>query len=297
MISLPQDISETSAWRLAGLWMIAPGERSRRVLMIVSAAYNSYFDESHTHDGSPIVSMAGLVASYESWARLEIEWQKILHHRGVDVFHYTDFMAREGKFKNDWSNDERNAFMERLCTTVSENITVGIGISVFRDEYERVLTGGLKAEFKDPYFFCLFSCLHFFLTWEDNIKTISLPYPLQFLFDRKPGYEGYAAGIFYDVIRQLGEISGKDKYRDMAFGSKETHVPLQAADLLVGVATRNFLRERLNKSFKMEKSLETMGKSGSLMLVATREDLLQRYVEIVSRDPRRARPKQQERLL
>jgi hypothetical protein len=197
-------------------------------------------------------------------------------------------MAREKQFKNDWSDEERNHLMERLCTTISDNVTVGIGISVFRDEYERTLTPSLKAEFRDPYFFCLFSCFHFFLTWEDNIHNINMPYPLQFLFDRKPGYEGYAAGIFYNVIRQLrrGHISGPDKYGDMAFGSKEIHVPLQAADLLVGVATRNFLRERERESFKMEKSLEVMGKSGSLMLVATREDLLQRYVEIVSSDPR-----------
>jgi hypothetical protein len=288
-MSLPaNDISQTSAWRLANLWMIPADERSRRALMIFDSVFNSYFDESGTHDGSLIVSMAGLISSYDSWARLEIEWQRILNHRGIDVFHYTDFMARKEPYQYDWSNKERDTLMERLCTTISDNITVGIGISVFRDEYEQVLTPSLKAEFKDPYFFCLFSCLHFFLTWEGNFNKITLPYPLQFLFDRKPAYEGYAAGIFYDVIRQLrrAQVSGANKYGDMAFGSKDTHVPLQAADLLVGVATRNFLRERRRESFKMEKSLKMMGKSGSLMLVATREDLLQRYVEIVSNDPR-----------
>jgi hypothetical protein len=126
---------------------------SERADSLVLVAKNAFFDESSTHDGSEIVTMAGLIASYDSWARWEIEWQKILAAKGIKVFHFTEFMARRGEFENDWSNDERNDFMERLCRTVSENIVVGLACSVFRSEYDATVPTDLQEDIRDPYYF------------------------------------------------------------------------------------------------------------------------------------------------
>jgi hypothetical protein len=185
-------VAYTSAQRWAELRMVPPSEREDSLVLV---AKNAFFDESGTHDGSEIVTMAGLIASYDSWTRWEIEWQKILAARGIKGFHCTDFMARQGEFENDWSNDERNEFMQRLCQAVSENIVVGLACSVFRSEYDATVTTDLQEDIRDPYYFGLYTCLYLLICWPHFKTRVTLPRELEFLFDRKPGYEGLASRI------------------------------------------------------------------------------------------------------
>ncbi len=108
---------------------------------MISEAHNGFFDESGTHDGSEIIAVGGLIGTYDGWSRWELEWDQILKSRGVKVFHFSEFMARKGEFQNDWSDEERNEFMGRLCLTVSDNISVAVVTSVFKDNYEAVVPG------------------------------------------------------------------------------------------------------------------------------------------------------------
>lgn len=131
---------QTTGGRLADLHMVPPMEGGNRLLMI-SEAHNGFFDESGTHDGSEIIAVGGLIGTYDGWSRWELEWDQILKSRGVKVFHFSEFMARKGEFQNDWSDEERNEFMGRLCLTVSDNISVAVVTSVFKDNYEAVVPG------------------------------------------------------------------------------------------------------------------------------------------------------------
>ena len=68
--------------RLVDLSIVPIGERDERLLMIASP-YNAYFDESGTHDGAPVIVVGGFVATYDRWARIELEWREILASRGI----------------------------------------------------------------------------------------------------------------------------------------------------------------------------------------------------------------------
>jgi hypothetical protein len=183
--------------------MVPLSDRGRRLLMI-AAVHNAFFDESGTHDGSEIVAMGGLVSSYDNRSRWEVEWNNILRARGIKVFHFSESMARKGEFDNEWTDLQRDNFMERLCTTVSDNIVVGVAVSTFRDQFERVVPKDLQKQIKHPYYFGLYHCLWQILTLERISRgRITLQKSIRFLFDRKKGFESFASGIYYSVKEEF----------------------------------------------------------------------------------------------
>jgi hypothetical protein len=127
------------------------------MIVLIIKSHNAFLDEHGTHKGSDLVAVGGLVSSYNAWVRAEDEWGRILKSKKIDQpFHFTDFMARRPPWN--WPDPERDTFMERLCTTIGENITVGIAFGVFREDYE-VLPAQLRVEFKDIYHACSYFCL------------------------------------------------------------------------------------------------------------------------------------------
>lgn len=280
------NLADTSAVRWAELFMVPPSERKESLIMLAS---NAFFDESGTHDGSEIFAMGGLISSYDRWARFEIEWQKILASKGIKRgFHFNTFMARKGEFENGWSDRERDDFMERLCITISENIVVGIASACFVSDYESVVPEELRKQLRDPYYVGLYRCLYMVITWSHFKARVELPRQLRFLYDRKKKFEGLAADIYYavrdDLIAKVNpDIPHPSIFGDMAFGDKEIDIPLQAADLLVGVAARNYLKARrknLAVADVLEKSAQMLGKSGRILMALNDPPQLQAFVNI-----------------
>ncbi len=100
--------------------MIPPNERGSRFLMpLIVTPKHGFFDESGTHDQSDMVAVGGIIGSYEALARAELEWGRVLKRKGIEYFHFTDFMARESPYdwpKNEKGQGERDDFIERLAT-------------------------------------------------------------------------------------------------------------------------------------------------------------------------------------
>jgi hypothetical protein len=263
------------AQRLAELRLIRRKQQEERKLAaVVHKVYNSYFDESGTHDQSDLVVVGGLVSTYQSWIQAEREWEGVLNHKHIAFFHFTDFMARRPKFN--WSDPERDNFMERLTTVIGDNIALGVAYGVFRDEYKH-LPQSLRAEFKDIYHCCTYFCFDTLRKWEKHFKGPSLPRPFEFLFDRKPSFEGHAASIYNKVIKDL---DAEGFFGNMSFGSKTQDKPLQMADLLVGAAARQFRKQRtLGNDLFQEKSVVSMNRRGRLFLVAVRKDVIEALIQ------------------
>jgi hypothetical protein len=195
-------------------------EANREHLRVLPAK-NAFFDESGTHDGSEIFAMAGLISSYEAWIRFELKWRSILRAFGIqNGFHFTDFMARRAEFENDWNNAKRNDFMAQLCGAVSENIVVGIATAAFLDEYESVVPPDLREQLKHPYYFGLYTCLYQVVSWPHFKAKVSLPRELEFLFDRKPKFEGLAREIYRKVRDDLVSRVNPESGHPSAFGGR-----------------------------------------------------------------------------
>ena len=89
---------------------------------------NVHVDESRQDLwGVPIYSVCGYVSTYQGFFDLDEEWSRFLKKSGITTFHATEFMYRKNEFKNNWTNDDRNGFIDRLAWIASEHTTLGFG--------------------------------------------------------------------------------------------------------------------------------------------------------------------------
>jgi hypothetical protein len=247
------------------------------LMALIALLKNAFFDESGTHDQSDMVAVGGIVASYEALARAEIEWGRVLKRRDARFFHFNKFMAREPPFdwpKTDKGQIERDNFIERLATIVSDATTLGTAYGIFKTDYKELLPS-LRREFKDIYYSCCYLNLDGLAKWDRTFKGPRLPKPLEFLFDRKRKFEGYASKICYDVVRQF---AGTDLFGEMGFGNKEIDVPLQMADLVVGGAIRHFRRQRqYGLNVEPNRLIARLNTKGRMWLIWMEKEVLLRF--------------------
>jgi hypothetical protein len=200
-----------SIQRRAEVRMIPVDRWNECLLMtLIVQPHNAFFDEAGTHDQSDLVVVGGLLADYQAWANAELEWLKVLKHAGVSIpFHFTDFMARQPPW--DWPDSKRDDFMERLTTIIGDTIALGLSMGIFRTDYT-IIPEGLRADFKDIYHCRTYFCLDALVKWKANFSGAPLPTPIEFLFDRKPKFEGYAASIYYQVAKRIRQESNAGRH-------------------------------------------------------------------------------------
>jgi Protein of unknown function (DUF3800) len=100
----------------------------------------AYFDESGEHDKSSghlkNLTLAGGIATCESWAKLSQDWGSALVDEDVDCFHMTDFENYKPPF--DWYLDEERTtqdkarhqrFLNKLLDIMTINIYGAVGFN------------------------------------------------------------------------------------------------------------------------------------------------------------------------
>jgi hypothetical protein len=238
---------------------------------------NVYMDEScQGPKDKQVYSVSGYLSSFERWVALEREWKQILEHYGVPYFHAKDFMARQDIYKNlNWSTKRRYDFVVRLATTASEHTIVGVGCAIREDEYERTMPVELKQKWKDPYGFCLYSVFCLLNQLENNTRLTLPSKPLYLMFDTKPKFKSVANKVLDDFnnVPELSDVFGDD----VAFGDDKKYPPLQAADLLSWVTTREYV----NTGPLVKAAIEILDRKDFVWIVKPTEEMLQKYVEFV----------------
>jgi len=182
-------------------------------------------------------------------------------------------------FDNNWTDPERDLFMERVTITASEHTTLGISCSVVCDEFENAFPSDIHQGWKDPRYFALFGMLG--LLWEFMEKKntrLSLPRPLHFMIERQKKFVGNAIELFYAYKNKLDL---DHKFADMAHGSSDDYPPLQAADLLAYEATRKLVEEEHDPTAGLRKPFLNLARKGNLVIMPLRERLLEKYVELL----------------
>jgi hypothetical protein len=65
------------------------------------ALLKAFFDETGTHQGSPITGIGGFVGPCETWQQLEPQWAGVLAEfadKGVRWFHMSEAIVQKGQF-------------------------------------------------------------------------------------------------------------------------------------------------------------------------------------------------------
>lgn len=97
-----------------------------------------YLDDSDA-DQSAVVTMAGYVASEESWQKFERAVAPIFAVYGVTILHALEFHATRGEFKG-WSQIRKNSFVDEIYSAVVPNIPLALSRSLNKANYKRQQT-------------------------------------------------------------------------------------------------------------------------------------------------------------
>jgi hypothetical protein len=252
----------------AELHFLGKQERQKFWLVIVRP-YNAYVDESGADSGSPVISVAGWLGTYQTWIAFDRDWRDMLKRFGED-FHYSDFWARRS-YGADWLNAERLDFVKELAAITRQYAIYGICFAVRKDDYDACIPPQIRSALKnDPYYFCVGHFASMVVRWYDQMPVAQPAKPLHFLFDRKPGSEGFATSVFYQVRSAFdrNEVIG-----DIAFGSRREYPGLQAADLLGG-ELRRYLQGKQSEVLPIFQRL--------VFSAPRREDLIAKANELLS---------------
>jgi hypothetical protein len=293
--------AENTVIRFAQLWRLDEyAQRTQSLVMTIERfyPYNVFADESEQAKyGRTIFGVAAYVATFDRWLQLEERWREIIHKFKVPLdgnpehtepfFHMTDFIARKKQFDNDWPDTKRDEFMELLTRTASDHTIAGVACCVDVEEYKRVLPPDVQQAFREPYYFCVWGVLSSLAGIEQR-RSVAIPTPLWFLFDRKKKAVKHASSIFY-TTKTLRAKKGNTVLGDMGFGEMWRTPQLQAVDLLTYEAVRRSAEERDDPSRKHRRSLAALGRRKNLYFMHMNEALLKRYVELAREAEKDAR--------
>jgi hypothetical protein len=197
-----------------------------RPYMVMTA----YFDESGTHgEESPLVTVAGFIASVAQWAAYERDLAELLAEYGVKKFHAKDLRGRKGDFKG-WPALKRARFNSRFLQMADDHLACGLSMILPSADYQGIYRAAefpRKARPDTQYGLCVRGAL-----WKSIIFMIDRPadWPLNIVLEIGTGKEG-------DAIRVFGEVQDdlRPEYApalgSITFGSK-SDLPLAVADSL-----------------------------------------------------------------
>lgn len=206
--------------------------RAGRLFMILT----SYFDESGTHDGSPVTIMAGILATAGQWDRFQKELNRIKHKYGFKIFHSKDFKSRSGEFKG-WSREKCLALLTELVDISSKSFMQSTVFTLNNAEFEREYKSGdnprklrLDTKYGLAFRYCLTS-----LTAEaiDRLRTHKRFPQTRMHVVLESGHQhcGDAQRVFTELQREL-EAHGCSLLDTITFARKREGDPLMIADFL-----------------------------------------------------------------
>jgi hypothetical protein len=181
---------------------------------------SAYFDESGTHQDSPVCVVAGLVASPKQWMRFTPAWQKILDDFDIPEFHMKHFAHSVGPFRG-WDQDRRDKLMRRLIPLIQRVASYRVWTAIVMEDYRGVFED-------DDHLFslCAFGCASR-LKWLARQRGDHFYIPYMF------EHGGTGSSRAFQSFNNLLARGRADFYRmgPLSVGERRKSLPLQAADL------------------------------------------------------------------
>lgn len=189
----------------------------------------AFFDESGSHDGAPILCVAGYIFRKSEAIKLGHEWRKVLRWKKLPYFHMVECAHGNGPFAN-LTKDERIAVGIKLIEAIKRHAVQGIAITVDPVEYA-TFPGRLRTKpglYDNAYAFCaqvIMTGVSVFL--ERNPRIGKMAYFFEAGHQSRPQADEIMRTMFAQPA-----IKQQFRYAGHAFVEKAQAPQLQAADLL-----------------------------------------------------------------
>lgn len=245
----------------------------------VVAITNLYFDESGTHDGSRVMSVAGYWFERTQSERFSRDWAKDLKRLGLSHAHMTDCAHGHQEYEK-LSKPDRLKSELLLIEHIKRRSRFGFGVTVRPDRYEAVL-GGMPGA-PSCYALCLMICVN---KVADYARSQGYDGKLAYFFEagHKRSSEAHK---FMEHIPSLGlNAMQAQQYSGHAFVPKTQALPLQAADMFAW-QLRHHLDRNLDGEFPMRKDFVALLRPFDFFVDVTEEHLLALRQLLIHAGPR-----------
>ncbi len=197
----------------------------------VTVECQSFFDESASHDGAPVLCVAGLIFRKSEAIKLSREWRKILAWKKLPYFHMVDCAHGNGPFAN-LSKAERIEVATRMIEIIKRRAIQGLTVTINNLDFMSVMAEYPIAakSYKAPYNFCCHTILAGVGSWiARNPKVAKMAYIFEQGHKNAPQSMKIMDDLFHVPEKRV-------QYRAISVGyafiRKDESYALQAADLL-----------------------------------------------------------------
>jgi len=191
----------------------------------VTIEVEAYFDESGSHDGAPVLCVAGYIFKKSEAIKLRREWRKVLRWKELPYFRMSECAHGNGPFAN-LTKPERVEVETKLIEIIKARSIQGLAVTVNSKEFLELmprhnLIGG-------PYTFSAHAILGGIYNWlQCNPRVGRMAY----FFEAGHKNEREANAIMKLLFEQP-KLKEAYKFGRYGFVDKEGTPAVQAADLL-----------------------------------------------------------------
>ncbi|MGP0072180.1 MAG: DUF3800 domain-containing protein [Bryobacteraceae bacterium] len=215
-----------------------------RALFMVQA-YEAYFDESGTHEGSPIMCVAGYMFSAEQSKHFYQEWDAVLKEYGLPYFRMSECAHGTGVFGD--KRERCDEIARRMIGIIKRRAERGIAACLSEKEFLEAIPHRFQSYSGGAYGLCIRWCFDIVADW---VKKTGFEGPISYFFESGHKHQRLASHRI-DGLLDLPETRESYRYAGHAFSAKEptpmqpvAFLPLQAADLLAW-QFRTFKRRKM----------------------------------------------------
>lgn len=197
-----------------------------------------YFDESGTHDGSPMMTMAGYLFDREQARRFSRDWEKCLKRLGLPAAHMTDCATGNADYAN-MPLEQRILSEKLLIENIKRRSILGFSVAVDPQLYDDVM--GPFATSMPAYSYLLMVAVAAVRQWA---TTTNYDGRIAYFFESGHRHAS-EANQYMNMIAEYGpEVIEFMYYYAHAFLDKRNALPLQAADMLAWLHRNHLIKVR-----------------------------------------------------
>lgn len=236
-----------------------------------AVAMGAYFDESGSHAGSPLLSVAGYLLSSEQCIRLDREWREALASAGLSHFHMADCAHGVGEFKGKTFRD-RDELARRLISIIKLRVNCGIVASICEGDFQDARP--VQWQRGGAYTVCVLYCVAEIGNW---VVRHSYRDPVSFFLEAGHRLQSEANDAIASMMR-VDRLREAVHYKSHSFVLKNEAPAVQAADLLAWEWHREYLNIHGAKRRPRRRSLESLLEAPHVHAHLSR-DYLTRYFQ------------------
>ena len=184
-----------------------------------------YFDESGSHDGSPVLCVAGYIIESENAKILTDEWNEVLAAKALTHFHMIDCAHGVGEFSV-LSKAERIEVAKNLIEIIKARVVRGLGAMVVSDQYNALMPH--HQNMGSAYNYCIWHCREGVRLWADEVQFNG---DVAYFFESGHKSQSEANRIMHLSFKRKG-AGCPFRYLSHTFVDKKKFPGVQAADLL-----------------------------------------------------------------